>query len=658
MLDFEHARHRMVEAHIARRGVHDERVLQALRHVPREAFVDAGFEEFAYEDSPLPIGSGQTISQPFVVAKMAEVAEIEETDRVLEIGTGSGYAAAVLAELAAEVFSVERHRSLAEQAEERLRASGYANVEVRVGDGTRGWPEKAPFDAILVAAGGPSVPLTLQEQLEIGGRLIMPVGRELGSQRLISITRTAANKFEEDDLGGVMFVPLIGEHGWQEGPAHGTMHKARRLPLPEMIARAAEELPPIGDEAFGAMFDRFADRRVVLLGEASHGTSEFYRARAAITRRLIEQHGFTIVAAEADWPDAAQINRHVRGMTQRADAPPPFQRFPTWMWRNTDVAAFIGWLSKHNRSIADDARKAGFYGLDLYNMSGSIATVLAYLDEADPEAAAVARERYGCLTPWQNEPATYGRAVVQSGYRACEEEVARQCRDLLARSLNGGDGEAARCDAERPSDRVRGKILPDHVLRWSRSLESARPPYVRDAGAVARAGGPASKAVVWAHNSHIGDARQTEMGALREELNIGQLCRERFGAEAALIGFGTHSGTVACASDWDGEMEVKDVRPSLPDSAERLCHNSGKTSFLLDFDRDEQLADALAAERPERFIGVIYRPETERFSHYMDACLSRQFDAFVWFDDTSAVTPLPGVGGTAGKVADTFPFGL
>src|SRR5918995_118791 len=226
MLDFEHARHRMVEAHIARRGVHDERVLQALRHVPREAFVDAGFEEFAYEDSPLPIGSGQTISQPFVVAKMAEVAEIEETDRVLEIGTGSGYAAAVLAELAAEVFSVERHRSLAEQAEERLRASGYTNVEVRVGDGTRGWPEKAPFDAILVAAGGPSVPLTLQEQLEIGGRLIMPVGRELGSQRLIRITRTAANKFEEDDLGGVMFVPLIGEHGWQEGPSHGTMQEA------------------------------------------------------------------------------------------------------------------------------------------------------------------------------------------------------------------------------------------------------------------------------------------------------------------------------------------------------------------------------------------------------------------------------------------------
>lgn len=658
MLDFEHARHRMVETHIARRGVHDERVLNALRRVPREAFVDAGFEEFAYEDSPLPIGSGQTISQPFVVAKMAEVAEIEETDRVLEIGTGSGYAAAVLAELAAEVFTIERHRSLAEQADERLHASGYRNVNVKVGDGTKGWPEKAPFDAILVAAGGPSVPLTLQEQLEIGGRLVMPVGRELGLQRLLRITRTAATKFEEEDLGGVMFVPLIGEHGWQEDPALGTMREARRLPLPEIIARAAEELPPIADEAFGAVFDRFADRRVVLLGEASHGTSEFYRARAAITRRLIEQHGFTIVAVEADWPDAAQLNRHVRGMPQRRDAPPPFQRFPTWMWRNTDVAAFIGWLREYNQRTADNARKTGFYGLDLYNMSGSIAAVLAYLDEVDPEAAAVARERYGCLTPWQNEPTTYGRAVVQPGYKACEEEVARQCRDLLARSLEGGDGELL--DATQSARLIAAAEKYYRIMYYG----GAEAWNLRDGHMfetleqLLKAGGPTSKAVVWAHNSHIGDARHTEMGALREELNIGQLCRERFGDEVALIGFGTHSGTVACASDWDGDMEVKEVRPSLPDSTERLCHNSGKSSFLLDFDRHKELADALATQRPERFIGVIYRPETERFSHYMDACLSKQFDAFVWFDNTAAVTPLASTGGTTGKIADTFPFGL
>ncbi len=206
----------MVEVQIARRGVRDKRVLAAMRRVPREAFVAEGFEEFAYEDCPLPIGCGQTISQPFVVAMMAEAAAIAATDRVLEVGTGSGYAAAVLAELAAEVVTVERHRPLAEQAEERLLGAGYGNVVVEVGDGSKGWPERAPFNAILVAAGGPSVPPVLQEQLEIGGRLVMPVGREHGSQRLIRITRTAANKFEEEDFGGVMFVPLIGEHGWHD----------------------------------------------------------------------------------------------------------------------------------------------------------------------------------------------------------------------------------------------------------------------------------------------------------------------------------------------------------------------------------------------------------------------------------------------------------
>lgn len=203
----------MVQAHVVRRGVRDERVLSAMRRVPRETFVDEGFEEFAYEDRALPIGCGQTISQPFVVALMAESARIGELDRVLEIGTGSGYAAAVLAELAAEVFTIERHRELAAQAQKRLDAAGCRNVFVTVADGTMGWPQKAPFDAILVAAGGPSVPASLREQLRVGGRLVIPVGNT-GDQRLLRVTRIDADTFEEEDLGGVMFVPLIGEEGW------------------------------------------------------------------------------------------------------------------------------------------------------------------------------------------------------------------------------------------------------------------------------------------------------------------------------------------------------------------------------------------------------------------------------------------------------------
>jgi protein-L-isoaspartate O-methyltransferase len=245
---------------------------------------------------------------------MIEAAEVTPGDRVLEVGTGSGYAAAVLSRIAGRVYGIERHAPLLESARERLGRLGYHNVELRVGDGTLGWVEAAPFDAILVAAGGPRVPTRLKEQLAIGGRLIIPVGEEGAQQHLLKITRKGPDKYDEDNLGAVMFVPLIGEHGWAEdGSRSASNHvpsQTRGQSLAQMIAEAAEALPAFDDPAFGVLFDRFADRRVVLLGDASHGTSEFYRARVAITWRQSECHGFTILAVEADWPDAAAVDRH------------------------------------------------------------------------------------------------------------------------------------------------------------------------------------------------------------------------------------------------------------------------------------------------------------------------------------------------------------
>jgi protein-L-isoaspartate(D-aspartate) O-methyltransferase len=634
-----------------------------MRAVPREAFVPQGMEEFAYEDGPLPIAEGQTISQPYIVALMIEAAEVKPGDRVLEIGAGSGYAAAILGEIAARVVAVERHAALGAAARERLARLGYGNVEIHVADGTKGWPQGAPFDAILVSAGGPEAPRALMEQLAVGGRLVIPVGDEERRQTLRKITRRSATKFDEEDLGAVMFVPLIGEHGWAEdGTRAASNHvpgAARGLTLPQMIAAAAEPLPDFDDPAFGGAFERFAEARVVLLGEASHGTSDFYRARAAITRRLVERHGFTIVAVEADWPDAAAIDRYVRHRPARAAGDPPFQRFPTWMWRNTDVYAFIEWLRSHN--AVRGAGGAGFYGLDIYNMSGSIAAVLAYLDEVDPQAAAVARERYGCLTPWQKEPSTYGRAVLTAGYRTCEEAVIAQCRALLAKRL-----DYAFADGEDFLDAAQNARLVASAERYYRIMYygGAESWNLRDThmfetlGHILEARGPDAKAVVWAHNSHIGDARHTEMGAVREELNIGHLCREEFGAKAALIGFGTHAGTVAAASEWGGAMEVKRVLPSRPDSVERLCHDAGNPRFLLDLrpQRNEALRRRLLDPRLERFIGVIYRPDTELMSHYADVSLPQQFDAYVWFDETRAVTPLPAH--EKPGVPDTFPFGV
>ncbi len=203
----------MVERQIVGRGIADPHVLAAMGEVPREAFVAAELAELAYDDSPLPIGFGQTISQPYIVALMIEAAGIGPGDRVLEIGAGSGYAAAVASRLAGRVHAIERHEDLADGARERLARLGYDNVTIRCGDGTNGWPEDAPFDAILVAAGSPAIRQPLCAQLAIGGRLVVPIGNA-ALQRLIRVTRRDEDRFETRDLGGVRFVPLIGAHGW------------------------------------------------------------------------------------------------------------------------------------------------------------------------------------------------------------------------------------------------------------------------------------------------------------------------------------------------------------------------------------------------------------------------------------------------------------
>ena len=427
-----------------------------------------------------------------------------------------------------------------------------------------------------------------------------------------------------------------------------------------ILLAAADPLPPLDDPAFGAAFDRFGQSRVVLLGEASHGTSEFYRARAAITRRLIEHHGFTIVAVEADWPEAAAINHYVRRDPNQPASSTPFTRFPIWMWRNTDVAAFIGFLRDHN-ATAPAVETVGFYGLDLYNMTASIAAVLAYLDRVDPKAAADAREHYACLAPWSRDPAAYGRASLTEGYALCEIPVTRILVDLLEKELQYGQQDRAQF-----FDAAQNAHLVADAERYYRAMYfgASESWNLRDRHMFATLQnilsqpGPARKAVVWAHNSHIGDARFTDMGQERGELNIGQLCRAEYGNEATLIGFGTHTGTVAAATDWDGPMEVKTVRPSRPDSYEALCHEVGAERFLLDLrpGQHEALRQVLAQPRLERYIGVIYRPETERWSHYSAATLPEQYDTFAWFDETHAVTPLPTTV-TAGE-DETYPFGL
>jgi erythromycin esterase-like protein len=427
-----------------------------------------------------------------------------------------------------------------------------------------------------------------------------------------------------------------------------------------IVRDCAETLPAINDEAFGAAFDRYADARVVLLGEATHGTSEFYRARAAITRRLIERHGFTIVAVEADWPDAARIDAYVRHRPVASMDDDTFARFPTWMWRNEEVADFTNWLRIHNRDLEEDDR-IEFRGLDVYSLNTSIREVLTYLDTVDREAAQEARRRYGCLSPWQSDPARYGRAVVTGQKRPCDEALLTQLQDLLENRLEylRAEGSEAFFDAVQNA-RIVHAAAHYYRIMYEGSTESwnLRDRHMFDTlRRLLDRRGKAGRAVVWAHNSHIGNAAATAMG-WQGEFNIGELCRTAYGGDAVLIGFSTDRGTVAAASDWDEPMELKQVRPARPDSHERIFRDAQIGCSLTDWRQGARrdLRDVLSRPRLERAIGVVYRPETERSSHYFEAVLAEQFDAFIWFEETKAVTPLKA--GRPHGVPDTYPFGL
>jgi erythromycin esterase-like protein len=428
--------------------------------------------------------------------------------------------------------------------------------------------------------------------------------------------------------------------------------------------------PLIGAAAdYEPLLDLVGDARVVLLGESTHGTHEFYHERARITRELIGRKGFTAVAVEADWPDAYRVNRYVRGREgdERAeDALGDFRRFPAWMWRNTDVVDLVEWLRGHNRSVGS-GRQVGFYGLDLYSLFSSIDAVLSYLESADPPAAARARQRYSCFDHFDEDSQAYGYASATGRVEGCEEEAIEQLTEMQRRS-----GEALTRDGALDEDELffaeQNARLVKNAEEYYRTMFHGRISSwnLRDRhmvdtiealfGHLGR-GGADARIIVWAHNSHIGDARATEMSRLGE-WNVGQLSRERFGGDARLVGFTTHSGTVTAATDWEEPAERRWVRPAMVGSHEALLHEAGLPAFLLRLD-DDSVREALAKPRLERAIGVIYRPETERASHYFQASIADQFDALIHIDETSALQPLEfTTAWEAGESPDTFPFGF
>lgn len=642
-MDRERERRAMVEL-VTACGVQDPSVLSAMLDVPRHLFVPGDVAEFAYADTALPIEEREILPRPCIVATMAEALWLEPVDRVLEIGTGSGYFAAVLSRIAREVVTLARHASLAESTRRTLCELGYDNVKVVVGDESKGWPDLAPYDAIVTATPRASVPQVLLDQLRDDGRLVLPVGGRR-TQTLRRIVRERG-RFYRQDLGDVRFVPLIGREAWpkEEEKESWTERLAHRDAvggdLPRVVAEVAEPFDHPDDVDLRGLLARAGDARLVLLGESTGGTSEFYRMRARITEELVLRAGFDTVVFDADWSDVERIDCHVRG------AEPPVEhdgaqapRFRTSVLLALELEELIGWLRAYNLE-SKPKRPVALYGLDLYSMHRSIRTVLDFLEGADPELGAQARRRYDHITPWQHDPGAYGASSLGDAYRDHEVEVLAVLRGMLDQRLaEGVTGDDRFFEALQSAQVLAGAEryyralyygAPDawslrdrHMFETLRALMSIR--------------GAGSKFVVWAHNSHVGDALATELGA-RGEINLGRLCRSELEEPAYIVGFSTDHGSVLAASTWDGPQQVMELKPSHPESYEHVMHECRFHGFFLPMRAmTNALRDKLREPRVERMIGRVYRPETELESHYVSASLPLQFDELVYIDRTRAL---------------------
>lgn len=411
-------------------------------------------------------------------------------------------------------------------------------------------------------------------------------------------------------------------------------------------------IPLEGEGKYDSLLEKIGDARFVLIGEATHGTEEFYKARIEITQQLIKHKGFMAIAIEGDWPDAYRIHRYVQGKNENEDEQRvlnDFNRFPEWMWRNTTLPPFIKWLREHNDQLLSK-NKIGFYGLDIYSLNTSINAVIQYLEKVDPNAAQQAKSRYSCFDHLNMDPKTYGYLTTVGTKKSCIKEVIEQLMDMQHNAFKYVKQDEPDAIDEYFYAKQNAQLVKDAEQYYRSMFEGRASSWnIRDGHMFEtlnsisqhledRTQKPA-KIIVWAHNTHVGDARATEMSE-RGEVNIGQLVRETYDRDAYLIGFSTHEGSVTAASEWGAPAACKTVMPGLAGSYEELFHLVKYPNFLLNLTNNPELEHYLKIPRLQRAIGVIYRPETERNSHYYFTRLPYQFDSIIHFDNTNAVKAL------------------
>ncbi|HYN81389.1 MAG TPA: erythromycin esterase family protein [Gemmatimonadaceae bacterium] len=421
-------------------------------------------------------------------------------------------------------------------------------------------------------------------------------------------------------------------------------------------------LPLDGPVHVDPLIEMIGDARFVLLGEATHGTSEFYTWRTEITRRLVTEKRFSFIAVEGDWPDCYKVNRYVKGDGGETaeDVLHAFERWPTWMWANQEVAQLVRWLRAHNERALDE-RKVGFYGLDVYSLWESMDSVIRYLERVDPAAVAHARRAYSCFEPYNEDAQEYARATALVPISCQAEAVAA----LVALRSRADDYREKAAGTDDYFDAEQNALIAKNAELYYRTMVRGGPTSwnVRDhhmtdtLDRLMKHHGPKAKAIVWEHNTHIGDARFTDM-ARAGMVNVGQLVRQKHEQEGVvLVGFGTYKGSVIAGREWGAPMERMHVPEARGGSCEAAMHQSLGRNGLFLFEAQEEPMVALREPRGHRAIGVVYDPRTESWGNYVPTILPQRYDAFLFVDESRAVDPLHIPAKLDGDVPETFPTG-
>ena len=408
-----------------------------------------------------------------------------------------------------------------------------------------------------------------------------------------------------------------------------------------------------------AMLNDIEDRPVVMLGEASHGTHEFYTWRTAISKRLIMEKGFRFIAVEGDWPDCYNINRYVKGYGDAGDnirdVLQQFDRWPTWMWANWEVAALAEWLREYNSHLPAD-QKIGFYGLDVYSLWDSLHEMISYLEKEDPQAAQSVIKAIQCFEPFEENEHLYARYSLTE--HSCRDQVLAMLKEIRMKAqFLDGDREAVFNTEQNALIAVNAEKYYRSMMGFDNESWNVRDRHMMETlHRLMEFHGRNAKGIVWEHNTHIGDARATDMQRAGM-VNIGQLAREEYGINKVyLAGFGTYRGSVMAGEEWGSPMKEMEVPEAREGSIEYELHRESSEDRYLLFNTDS-FQQKYGTSIQHRAIGVVYSPERERYGNYVPSVLPQRYDAFIFLDETKALHPLH-LRPHSEKMPDLYPFGV